>query len=80
VGSISASTSGPNQRQPTVEQVNHASSRIANLVYELASQFPYRESYRPLEKLARQIQHDIVTIGCEALKADRECRERERAT
>lgn len=67
----------PGHRQPTVEQVNHASFRIANLVYDLASQFPSRESYRPLEELAQRIQHEIVTIGCEALKADRERRERE---
>lgn len=66
--------------EPTTEHINRVSLRAANLVYELAGEFPYRESYGPLERLAQRIQGDIVEAGCAAQEADRGRRERERAT
>ena len=53
--------------------INHAGFVAANEIHDYAAQFPKREDYLPLEKLAQQVQaaivHECVRLTKEGGKA-----------
>jgi hypothetical protein len=56
------------------EIVNYLSFVAANLVYDLASTFPNREVYEPLEGFAVALQREIVQKGAIYIGATDELR------